>query len=152
MVELQEGKDTAEFKAFVACASKLVAAIEGDLSIADQLLDKGLISDEIHEKLLPQSQRFSKRTKAGEIFSSVKNKIKEDKIYFDVFCDILEKNGLYYVDVYQLLKGKVGFNTMTICVQSTLPIADTLVQRPLSFIQRVSFIRVVVLYHLQFEL
>ena len=37
-------------------------------------------------------------------------------------------------------------------VQSTLRIADTLVHRPLSFIWRVSFIRVVELYHLQFVL
>ena len=106
MVQVQQGKDTAEYRAFVACTSKLVDAIKGDLNIANQLLEKGLISDEIHEVLF-RSQRFSKKTKATKIFSSVKSRIKADKICFDVFCDILRESGPYYADLYQLLKGKV---------------------------------------------
>ena len=52
---LQEGKDTAEFRAFMACTSKIVATIKGDLSIADKLLERGLISFEVYGEILSRS-------------------------------------------------------------------------------------------------
>ena len=87
--QAQEGRGTAEFKAFVACTSKLVSTIKGDLSIADNLVEKHLISVETYDEVTSHS--FGERTKATKIVSSVRSKIEMDKMNFDVFCDILAK-------------------------------------------------------------
>ena len=76
-MKVKEGKDTAEFKAFVACTEKLVSTIKGDLSIADKLLEKGLISVDTYDEV--SSHSLISKVKARKIFSSVRDKIEVDK-------------------------------------------------------------------------
>ena len=102
-MELQDGRNTAEFKAFLACTSKVVSTIKGDLSIADSLLENGLISVETYDEVCSHS--FGERKKATKIFSNVRNKIELDKINFNVFCDILKERS-YCTELYERLIGK----------------------------------------------
>ncbi len=100
----QEGRDTAEFKAFISCTTKIVSTVKGNLSIADKLLEERLISDETYDEI--QSNSITERTKARKIFSCVKEKIKLNTDNFNVFCDILEESS-YYLDLLSKLKGKL---------------------------------------------
>ena len=104
-MKIQEGKDTAEFKAFVACTEKLVSTIKGDLSIADKLLEKGLISVDTYDEV--SSHSLISKVKARKIFSGVRDKIEVDKANFNTFCNILaDSESRYYTDLYQKLKGE----------------------------------------------
>ncbi len=101
----QEGRDTAEFKAFVSCTSKIVTTVKGDLSIADKLLEERLISDETYDEIA-LSNTITERTKARKIFTSVREKIKLSTGNFNVFCEILEESS-FYLDLLSRLKGEL---------------------------------------------
>ena len=94
-----------EYKAFVSCASKIISTIRGDLSIANRLLEAGLISDETYEEV-SVSHTMTERKKAEKIFGRIKDKIKSAEGKFHVFCSILAKS-VYYKDLFKNLKGIV---------------------------------------------
>ena len=102
-MDVEEGRGTAEFKAFVACTSKIVSTVKGDFTIADVLLEKSLISVETYDEVCGHS--FGERTKATKILCSVRNKIEVDKMNFDVFCKILKERP-YCADLYERLIGE----------------------------------------------
>ncbi len=113
MAQELEGRYTPEFRAYKSCTSMIVNTVKGDLNIADKLLEEGLISDDTYDEVT-QSQSILPKTKARKMFSSVREKIKQDVKNFDVFFDILEEESSYYSSLVSKLKGKlVLFSTFT---------------------------------------
>ncbi len=128
----QEGRDTAEFKAFVSCTSKIVNTVKSDLSIADKLLEEGLISEETYDEIA-LSNSITDRTKARKIFTNVREKVKLSTGNFNVFCDILEES-LFYLDLLSRLKGKL-FTWNLFLRMPTILATVLLKEAPLLFIE-----------------
>ena len=91
--------DSIEHRALLSCLSSLTDSLQHNLSLSDKLLEKGLVTEEVHRWQLTATA-VSNRDKAARLLSCVTDRVKGSTQLYLVFIDIL-KDELYFKDVVE---------------------------------------------------
>ena len=94
-------RESIEFKALLQCSSGLTDLLQHNISVSARLLEKGLVTKDIHDWILT-SQGTSNQDKAARLVSCVTDRVKNSAQVFHEFVDMLNDEP-FFVDVVDKL-------------------------------------------------
>ena len=90
-----------EYRALLQCASGLTDLLQHNLSVSSKLLEKGLITKDVHDFVLT-AQGVSNQVKAARLVSCLTDRVKDAAQVFHDFVDLLKEDP-FFVDIVEKL-------------------------------------------------
>ena len=101
-------KSSTEYKALLRCASDLTVLLKNNtVSVSTKLLEKGLVTEEVHDEVLTM-QGVSNQDKAARLVFCVTDRVKVSAQQFHDFVDVLKEAGPYFKDIVEKLSSEHG--------------------------------------------
>ena len=95
-----------EYKALLHCSSSLTDLLKNNtVSVSSKLLEKGLVTEDIHDWILT-AQGTSNQDKAARLVSCVTDRVKDSAKALHDFIDVL-KGDSYFKDTVEKLCAKL---------------------------------------------
>ena len=86
-----------EHNSLCLCTSGLTDLLQHDLSVSNKLLEKGMVTRDVHNWILT-TQGVSKWEKAARLVSCITDSIRVSTDKFDVFIEVLREDS-YFDDI-----------------------------------------------------
>ena len=95
-----------EYKSLLHCTVGLTYLLQHNLSVPDKLLEKGLVTRDVHNWILT-AQGVSNREKAARLVSCITDSIRDSTDKFNIFIKVLGEES-YFDDIVRRLQDERG--------------------------------------------
>ena len=93
-----------EYRALFQCTSGLTDLLQHNLSVSDKLLEKGLITKDVHDYVLT-AQGVSSKQKASKLVSCLTDRVKDAaQVFHDLIA--LLKEDPFFADIVEKINNK----------------------------------------------
>lgn len=96
--------ESPEYESLLHCTSDLIECLQHSLSVADKLLEKGLVTADVHN-VIKTAQGLSERDKARRLVTCVTSRIKLSTEKFNILIEALRKES-YFDDIVEKIKAE----------------------------------------------
>ena len=95
-----------EYASVIHCTSGLTCLLQHNISVSGKLLEKGLVSVEVHEWILT-AQGVSSRERAGRLVSCVADSVQASSDKFKTLIEVLREDS-YFDDIVRRMSDECG--------------------------------------------